>query len=52
MVSTFIRSGAEMRTLPVGGYTLKWTFLMSSFMTSTVIAPSFSVVTISTPAAA
>src|SRR5512133_3598644 len=39
-VSRFIRAGAEMRTLPVGGCTLKWTFLMSLNTTSTVMPPT------------
>jgi len=40
MVSNVIRSGAEMRHFPVGGYTLRWTFLMSFFTTSTAMSAS------------
>ena len=47
MVSRLIRDGAEMRTRPVGGWTLRWTFLMSLSTTSTVMSPSLSCVTIS-----
>src|SRR5579872_1033624 len=52
MVSTFIRRGAEIRTLPAGGCTLRWTFLISFFTTSTAISPSSIFVTISIPSAA
>src|SRR5690349_14650136 len=40
MVLSFIHVGAEMRTLPVGGCTLKWTFLIFLNTTSTVIPPT------------
>src|SRR6266516_1563856 len=39
MVSTLIRFGAEIRTRPFGGYTLRWTFLMSFNTTSTAMSP-------------
>src|SRR5712691_8393258 len=39
MVSRRIRLGAEMRTRPVGGWTLRWTFLMSFRTTSTAMSP-------------
>src|SRR5580693_7053905 len=44
--SMLMRSGAEIRTLPSGGYTLRWTFLMSFLTTSTVTDPSLRVVSI------
>ena len=40
----------EMRTRPVGGCTLRWTFLMSFSTTSTTMSPSLSCVAISIPA--
>src|SRR5207249_11009537 len=39
MVSMRMRFGAEMRTRPVGGWTLRWTFLMSFRTTSTAMSP-------------
>ena len=40
IVSRLMRYGAEMRTRPVGGWTLRWTFLMSFSTTSTAMSPS------------
>ena len=40
IVSRLIRVGADMRTRPVGGYTLRWTFLMFLNVTSTDPAQS------------
>ena len=51
MVSRLIRDGAAIRTLPLGGYTLRWMFLMSLSTTSTVISPHAICVTISIPSA-
>jgi hypothetical protein len=39
-VSRLMCSGAAMRTRPVGGWTLRWTFLMSFRITSTPMSPS------------
>src|SRR6185503_19223703 len=40
MVLSFMRACAEMQTLPVGGCTLKWTFLMFLSTTSTEMPPT------------
>jgi hypothetical protein len=37
IVSRFIRVGAAIRTEPLGGLTLKWTFLMSLNVTTTLM---------------
>jgi len=52
IVSRLIRIGTESLTLPIGGYTLRWTFLMSFLTTFTVIPASSSLVGISIPSAA
>jgi hypothetical protein len=51
IVSRSMRCGADIRTVPVGGYTLRWTFLMSFFTTSTAISPRCILSAINIPAA-